>query len=903
MKIIKKIVIGLVVLFVLLIGTVALIPVFFKDELVQLVKETANENLNAKVDFGDFDLSLLSSYPYFLFEIENVSVIGVDTFATDTLAHIGKLKFDVDLGSVLAGNYVVNSFEIKDLVAIAIVLEDGTANWDVMPTDSTAVEDVTEDTKSAPIKFDLKNYQISNARIVYDDRQGNMKAEILNLNHGGVFNMNGDSMYLKTSTNIEGVTYVQDGVRLMNKVKTTAEAELELDLTSMYFAFKKNEFALNELKLGVDGWFAMPGDEMDFDLVITAKENKFGEVLSLIPAVYKTDLAGITTKGDFSLVAAVKGKMTEEQLPGFDVDLSVKDGFFQYPDLPEAVKNIQVELHVNNQSGIIDQTVVDLDLFHFEIMESPIDIKLHATQLETDPTFSGDVKSKMNLENLSKVIPMEDGENYQGRINANLSFGGKLSSIEKEQYEDFKANGNITLIDFLYESTDLPVVKVKNMSVNFAPQYFELANLDLIMGKSDLNAKGRIDNILPFVLHNDTIAGSFTIASNYFNLDELMIEDAAAVSQGEATPVDTTPMSIIEIPGNIDFVLNSSFKKIDYDNMPIDNLKGKLLVKESVLKFEKTSLTILGGEITLDGYYSTKDPKIPTTNMQIGIQKMEIPIAFKTFNTVEKMAPIAEKAKGHFSTKLDFKTNLDNEMMPIYNSLTGGGDLLTENLSIENATLFEKVAGALKNPKLKKMKAEDLKIKYQFKDGKVFVEPFDLKVGNITAKVHGWNSFEQTLEYVFEFKIPRSEFGGEANKVLNSLESQAAKFGAKVDLGEFVLVNVVATGAMSDPKIKVMPKGTEGKSGGVKEQAKEIVKEKVDELKNKAKEEADKLKKEAEEKAKAEADRLKQEAEVKAKAESDRLKKEAEAKIEAEKKKQAEELKKKGSGLLKGFGR
>ena len=903
MKIIKKIVIGLVVLFVLLIGTVALIPVFFKDELVQLVKETANENLNAKVDFGDFDLSLLSSYPYFLFEIENVSVIGVDTFATDTLAHIGKLKFDVDLGSVLAGNYVVNSFEIKDLVANAIVLEDGTANWDVMPTDSTAVEDVTEDTKSAPIKFDLKNYQISNARIVYDDRQGNMKAEILNLNHGGVFNMNGDSMYLKTSTNIEGVTYVQDGVRLMNKVKTTAEAELELDLASMYFAFKKNEFALNELKLGVDGWFAMPGDEMDFDLVITAKENKFGEVLSLIPAVYKTDLAGITTKGDFSLVAAVKGKMTEEQLPGFDVDLSVKDGFFQYPDLPEAVKNIQVELHVNNQSGIIDQTVVDLDLFHFEIMESPIDIKLHATQLETDPTFSGDVKSKMNLENLSKVIPMEDGENYQGRINANLSFGGKLSSIEKEQYEDFKANGNITLIDFLYESADLPMVKVKNMSVNFAPQYFELANLDLIMGKSDLNAKGRIDNILPFVLHNDTIAGSFTIASNYFNLDELMIEDAAAVSQGEATPVDTTPMSIIEIPGNIDFVLNSSFKKIDYDNMPIDNLKGKLLVKESVLKFEKTSLTILGGEITLDGYYSTKDPKLPTTNMQIGIQKMEIPIAFKTFNTVEKMAPIAEKAKGHFSTKLDFKTNLDNEMMPIYNSLTGGGDLLTENLSIENATLFEKVAGALKNPKLKKMKAEDLKIKYQFKDGKVFVEPFDLKVGNITAKVHGWNSFEQTLEYVFEFKIPRSEFGGEANKVLNSLESQAAKFGAKVDLGEFVLVNVVATGAMSDPKIKVMPKGTEGKSGGVKEQAKEIVKEKVDELKNKAKEEADKLKKEAEEKAKAEADRLKQEAEVKAKAESDRLKKEAEAKIEAEKKKQAEELKKKGSGLLKGFGR
>lgn len=902
MKIVKRVIIGVLVLILLLIGTVAALPIFFKDELVQLVKDTANDNLNAKVDFGDFDLSLLSSYPYFLFEIENVSVIGVDTFALDTLAHIGKLKFDINLSSVLSGNYVINSFELEDLIANAIVLKDGRANWDVVPTDSLAVEDI-DTTASAPFKFELSSYKISNARIIYDDREGGMKADIEELNHEGLFKMDGDSMYLDTKTTIKELTYIQDGIKLMNKVKTIANAKLLMDMESMYFAFKENEFKLNELKLGIDGWLAMPSDDIDFDIKIDAKENKFGEVLSLIPAVYKTDLAGIQTEGDFSFSAYLKGKMTEELLPAFGVDLSVKNAYFKYPDLPAAVKNIQVELHVKNPTGVMDHTVIDLDLFHLEIAENPIDLKFHATKIDSDPNFNGEVKSKFNLENLLKVIPMEGAEEYKGRLNANLVFGGKMSSIEKEQYEDFKVEGNLTLIDFLYKTSDLPEVMVKNMYINFSPQFVELGNLDLVIGKSDLNAKGRIDNVLSYVFKDSTIAGTFSLQSNYFNLDELMTEDSATIAANSTAPVDTTPMSIIEIPSNIDFVLQSNFKKIDYDNMPIENLKGKLIVKDAQLKFEKTSFQILGGEIGLDGYYSTQNPKVPVTDMQLMIKGMDIPTAFKTFNTVEKMAPIAEKAKGSFSTTLTFNSLLDSEMMPLYNSLNGLGDLNTTGLVIEDTKLFEKVADALKNPKLKKLRAEDLKLKYEFKDGKVHVKPFDLKVGNISAKVYGWNSFEQTMEYTFEFKIPRSDFGGEANKVLSSLENQASQFGVKVDLGEFVLVNVIATGDMSDPKIKIVPKGTEGKSGTIKDQAKEVLKAKVDELTNKAKEEAERLKQEAEAKARAEAERIKKEVEDKAKAEADRIKKEAEAKIEAEKQKQKEELKKKGSELIKGFGK
>jgi uncharacterized protein involved in outer membrane biogenesis len=91
--------ITLLLLIVLLIAA----PFIFKDKIIALVKEETNKSLNAKVDFGEFDLSLISSFPDFRFKINKVSVIGINEFKDDTLAYIAELKTDINLKSVISG--------------------------------------------------------------------------------------------------------------------------------------------------------------------------------------------------------------------------------------------------------------------------------------------------------------------------------------------------------------------------------------------------------------------------------------------------------------------------------------------------------------------------------------------------------------------------------------------------------------------------------------------------------------------------------------------------------------------------------------------------------------------------------------------------------------------------------
>ena len=51
--------------FLVLIILILLLPVLFKDQIVQFIKDEANARLNAELDFGEVNLSLLSRFQNF----------------------------------------------------------------------------------------------------------------------------------------------------------------------------------------------------------------------------------------------------------------------------------------------------------------------------------------------------------------------------------------------------------------------------------------------------------------------------------------------------------------------------------------------------------------------------------------------------------------------------------------------------------------------------------------------------------------------------------------------------------------------------------------------------------------------------------------------------------------------
>jgi len=837
---------GFTVLF--LIALIILLPIIFKGKIVEMVKEEANNSLNATVDFGEFDLSLISTFPNFNFEINNVTVEGIEKFEGVQLASIGNLTLKVDVMSVISGDEImVKTIRLTDLNVNAIVLADSSTNWDIAKA-IDEVETAQETEEGTAFKLGLKDLSINNANISYVDETMGLSTTIKNFNFHLSGDLTADVTDLITETSIEALDLEMENVNYFKKTKIEIDATLKADLVNSKYTFTKNEFRINALTLGLDGWLAMfeDKDDMDMDLKFSAKKTEFKTILSLIPAVFMTDFDDVKTAGKLALNGYVKGIYTETSLPAFGLDLVVADAMFKYPDLPESVNNININLHVDNPGGSEDNTFVNLKKFHMKLAGNPIDMDMKVRTPISDANIDGGIKAQFSLASLKDVVPMEAGDELSGEINADVRLKGKVSALEEERYEEFLAEGQFSIKNMDYKSDSLPYdVILKEMVLNFSPQFVELATFESQIGKSDISANGKIENFIEYAFSDDeALTGQFNMSSNLMDLNEFMSDEVEVEQAGTGTGVEEEPLSVIEIPGNIDFMLNTTMKKVVFDNMDIDNIKGELVIKDQKVNMNNLFMNLLEGSMVMNGYYETVNAKQPGFSYDMAIDGFDIETVVSTFDMVAEMAPYAKNMKGKFNTSLTVDGVLDQEMMPDLSTLTGNGVMQTKNIKAEGFKALDKLSAVLKNDKFSKLEINNTQVKYSFKEGRVYTEPFDIEMGPITGQMSGSNGFDQTMDNTMTLKVPSEELG--AGDAVNKLNGQAGKLGMDLKATEFVMVDVTMKGTVTDPIVGVNLKDAVGSIvDDVKEQIVEQVEEKIEEvkedLKGQAKEQADKL--------------------------------------------------------------
>ena len=99
----KKVLKWTAIVFGILIIIIVSISFLFKNKIIEFSKAEANKQLNARLNFGEIDVSFISSFPDFKLSISNLCISGINDFEKDTLAFIGKTELNLDLMSVIKG--------------------------------------------------------------------------------------------------------------------------------------------------------------------------------------------------------------------------------------------------------------------------------------------------------------------------------------------------------------------------------------------------------------------------------------------------------------------------------------------------------------------------------------------------------------------------------------------------------------------------------------------------------------------------------------------------------------------------------------------------------------------------------------------------------------------------------
>jgi vacuolar-type H+-ATPase subunit H len=808
------------IILLFLIVSIILLPVLFKGKIIDMVKEEANKSLNAKLEFADLKLSLIKHFPNVTAELKDLKIIGIDSFATDTLVMFKSFSATLDLMSVISGDEIkVKKLFLNEPDINIIVLKNGTSNYDIVKQDTTVVEKKTdEEIEDSNFKIHLKKFEIINGNLIYDDRSSEIYALLENINFVLSGDLTEDITNLDINMQIDSLTVVSEGVKYLSKVNTLFDSEISADLLKSIYSFKDNNLKLNEINLGFDGFVEMPEDDIKIDVTFNSKETTFKDALSMVPAIYSSDFEGVETSGKFQFNGYVKGTMTDSLMPGYGINLFVNNAWFKYPDLPKSINDINITAKIDAKEGTGDDITVDLKNFSMTMAGNPFKASALIVMSVLDVSMNGNVKGIIDLGSIKDIVPLEDTE-YSGTLSADLSFKGNLSDIENENYDKFDAKGSLGMNKIVLTMPDMPLIKVEKAEMIFSPQFVDLKQFDALVGKSDLHLKGNIDNLFSYVFKDELLSGSFQFTSSLLDLNELTASSSETEDSEAENDEDNQNAEFVEIPSNLDFTLNTSLKKLLFEKLILDDVEGLIVLRNSKLDMKHLNMKALGGTMEISGSYDAVKPSEPVADLKLHVTDISIPHVYESFETVKKYIPVAKNSTGTISAGISFLSVLDNEMMPIYSSINSNGNISSDNIGISGNRLFGYLADKTKQEKFRTPKLNNLNIAYEIKNGNLTVKPSKFKIAGSDITFGGIQKLDKSIDFDLGMMLSKN--------IAGNLISKFPVENAKNEID----VNAKIGGTLDDPKIIGFSSSL---TDNLKDEVKEIVEEKIENVKEKA---------------------------------------------------------------------
>jgi hypothetical protein len=890
----RKAVISAGALLALVLLAVILAPILLRGPIETRVKQAIAANVDARVDWRDLDLGLLRSFPNLSLQLKDLSVAGINHFAGDTLLAVPRFRVILDLSSVIGGlrgsqPLVVRSIELHRPSAKLLVQADGRANWRILkPRDPAA------DKSGRAVDVSLKRFNISDAAIAFDNERSDLHARIAGLDHSLSGDFGEQRFALQTQTRADTATLSFAGVPYLSRVRIQGDVDFDADMATRTFTLRDAQLRVNDLLLNAAGSIASGQDDVALDLRFHSPRTEFGEILSLVPAVFMQDYEKLRTAGTMSVDGRVRGRYGKSAFPAFVVQTIVANGSFQYPDLPLAARDINLRARLTNAGGTVDNTVLNVERFHMVLGRDRIDGSLVLRTPVSDPAVALRVAGRLDLANVPRTVKLTTVQQLSGLVTANAAMRARLSDVNQKRYDNVDASGRVEVRQLAVNASNLrQPINIHEAVLRLTPSHAELSSFRGRAGSSEIAMKGSLENVLGFALGREDLRGDATITSTRFDLNEWRSNEG---------------LKEILVPGRIDFTLRADADTVNYGNLALRNARGVLHIKNQRVTLEDFTMNLLGGALTMKGFYETQPNQRPAFDFALDAASIDAQAAFAGIRTVQAFAPVARYAQGDVSAELKLAGELGANMLPVFTNLTGLGSLFTSGISLRDFPALDRLADALKLDQLRDPGFVDLKSSFAIEKGRLHVRPFDVNVGAIKMTVAGSNGIDQSLDYTLALRLPRSVLGSETNRAVTGIINRSQQAGFNLGAVETITLGAKLGGTITNPTLTTSFRDAAGDAGAnitnaLREEAarrQEAVIERVDSAAEAAKRrviaEAEAQATRLREEAKAVADRMRREgyeradslenkasglARIATQAAANRLRKETDAKADA----------------------
>ncbi|AWM34023.1 AsmA family protein [Hymenobacter nivis] len=555
----------------------------------------------------------------------------------------------------------------------------------------------------------------------------------------------------------------------------------------------------------VDGNVAIDGlNPMKVDGRVKANVN-LADALKVYP------VPGLSMRGQLAVDATGKGTYSKTQMPVVNAAIRMTNGYVKSNKFPAPIEDINLSGTVVNTTGQVNDTYVSLPQFHMVLEGEPLDGRLTAHNIN-QPVFDANVKGTVDLTKITKIFPLA-GMTVTGRVSGNIAAAGNMADVDAGRYQNVKASGTVQAKNVTYKSKDLPQgVNISSASGTFNNNQITIQQLNGTSGTSDFAASGTVSNYLGYLFTpGQALKGTMNVTSHNFNVNEFMVDPVSNKSTATGKGAPAKADGVVPIPKFFDLVLNSKVDNVTYDNLKLQNASGTVTVNNQIATLKNLTFNTLGATFGTNGSYNTQNLAHPKFDLGLNIKNLDFQNAFKAFNTVKALVPLAAAVQGVFSTNFNVSGEMGQDMLPKLSTLSGKGLFDILKASVLQSPVLSQIASLTTLPELKNLSIINKVVDAQIVDGKLVVKPFDFTVGDLKLTLGGTNSLAGIVDYVAAINAPTGKLGNALSSKLTQLTGvQNIQGTDRVTLGLDI------GGSITNPTVKLT-------SGSLKDQGKAIV--------------------------------------------------------------------------------
>jgi hypothetical protein len=769
-RVLLKLMIVFFILLFLAIGAAFVIGRYYQDEVKEYIIGELNKQLNTQiiVDGKDIDFTLLKNFPYASVDFKNVKAMEVtESNKKDTLFKARTISMQFNL------------------VDLKIVIDkNGNDNYHFWKPST--------DSASTAFSFSLEKIVLKQISLSYRNYKMAQNINVLIKKS----NLSGDFSNKKYSLETVSDLFVNqikiDNTIYLRKKNIHAEVALMVDNEMPSYKIEKSKIKLEDLLFEVVGNVVNANKEPIVNIGIRSKDMDIKSVLSLIPNKYKGRINDYQSTGEMYLSATVQGSFADNLTPEIRADFGIKNADITQVKDNIVLHNVNLKgFYTNGNKANAELSQLTLIPFSASIEQGSISGELSMRNLD-NPTFDGNIKANIGLEQLQRFVKIDTIETISGQLKMDAVYSGKALNENSNAYKNIIASGTLTLENMNVKLKNNPLQFANiNGSFKFDNNDLETKELTGNISSSDFQLKGLFRNVIAFMMEeNQDITIEATLNSKNINLNELLAnKDEESASKNKYK---------LKFSDHINVNLSSQIDHLEFRKFDATNIHGTIKLKDRKLMVDPISLSTMGGNITTSGLIDASDSAKVSVSCFSDMSKINITKMFEEFENFGQTSLTNKNLKGLATAKIQFASVLSPELQIDLDKLYTAIDMTIENGELINVESMKSMSRFIELNELNDVRFATLKNQIEIKNKVITIPKMEVKSNTVNVTASGTHTFNNEINY--KVKLSLNDL---LSKKVRKAKKENDEFGVVSDdgLGR-TNIFLSMTGTVDNPIIK-----------------------------------------------------------------------------------------------------